>query len=173
MNLPTEIRGFSGYEARSWAFLSNFYPCQVTLDGAVYNSVEHAYQAAKTLNLRDREKFRYVGVDPKHAKRMGKTITLRHDWEDVKIDIMRDLLMQKFYPTTLRRKLISTFTAKLVEENYWHDCWWGVCNGKCKHGPHNPQGLNHLGQLLMEVREYYSTYSKQDTTKLDEKQPKF
>lgn len=156
MKLPTEIRGFF----EEWRFLSNFHPCKVILDGEVYGSTEHAYQAAKTLNPKEREKFRYAGVEPKDAKKMGGTLRLRPDWEEVKVSIMRDLLMQKFYPTILRRKLLCTFTAELVEENYWHDCWWGVCNGKCRQGPHDPQGLNHLGQLLMEIRKYYSTYSK-------------
>ena len=159
MNLPTEIRGFFG----EWRFLSNFHPCHVTLDGEVYLSTEHAYQAAKTLNFKEREKFRFAGVEPKHAKRMGSALALRPDWEEVKVGIMRDLLMQKFYPTILRRKLLCTFTAELVEGNNWHDCFYGVCDGTCRQGPHEPEGQNVLGQLLMEVREYYSTYSKRQS----------
>ena len=124
MNLPTEIRSF---KEGPWRFLSNFYPCHVTLDSEIYNSVEHAYQAAKTLNPKLREKFRYDGVEAANAKQMGKNLTLRSDWEEVKIPTMRDLLMQKFYPTILRRKLLCTFKADLVEGNWWHDVWWGVC----------------------------------------------
>ena len=164
MNIPTEIRGLFG----EWRFLSNYHPCSVTLDGEVYASTEHAYQAAKTLNLKEREKFRYAGIEPRDAKKMGGHIKLRPDWEEVKVGIMRDLLMQKFYPTILRRKLLATFSAELVESNWWHDCFWGVCCGeyvldgvvrKCKQGPHEPVGENQLGKLLMEVRTYYSTYS--------------
>lgn len=157
VNLPVEIRSFK----EPWGFLSNFYPCKVVYDGVEYPSVEHAYQAAKTLNLREREKFLYAGVRASDAKRMGEAINnsgkRRPDWMEVNIDIMRDLLMQKFYPTMLRRKLIATFTANLVEGNWWHDIFWGVCEGNCRLGPHEPEGENHLGILLMEVRKHYST----------------
>ena len=158
MNLPTEINHFSG----PWSFLSNFYPCQVRLDGEIYASVEHAYQAAKTLRLEDREKFRYDGVTAGKAKRMGAHLKLRTDWADVKLNIMQELLEQKFYPTILRRKLLATFNAELVEGNNWHDLFFGVCEGACRQGPHEPEGLNHLGRLLMEVRKYYSTYINTD-----------
>jgi ribA/ribD-fused uncharacterized protein len=152
MNLPKEIRSFSG----DWIFLSNFYPVSIALDGVTYGSVEHAYQAAKTLDPKQREKFSYVGVSASQAKRMGKSLQLRSDWEEVKVSIMRDLLLQKFYPTILRRKLLCTFTAQLIEGNYWHDTWYGVCEGTCKQGPHEPKGENVLGKLLMEIRDYYS-----------------
>ncbi len=152
MKLPVEIRSFSG----DWGFLSNFYPCSITYEEIVYPSVEHAYQAAKTLNLQDREKFLYAGVTAGRAKRMGDSLTLRPDWnDDFKVHLMRDLLMQKFYPTILRRKLLCTFSANLIEGNWWHDVWWGVCEGACSQGVHDPEGLNHLGILLMEVRKHY------------------
>jgi ribA/ribD-fused uncharacterized protein len=151
VNMPTEIRSFSG----DWGFLSNFYPCTVVLDDVQYPSVEHAYQAAKTLSPKQREKFLYAGVKASDAKRMGASLSLRPDWAEVKIDIMRDLLMQKFYPTILRRKLLCTFSANLVEGNWWHDEFWGVCEGNCKQGPHEANGTNWLGVLLMEVRKHY------------------
>jgi ribA/ribD-fused uncharacterized protein len=157
--IPKEIRSFS--REGNWAFLSNFYPCTVTYDGVAYPSVEHAYQAAKTLNPKEREKFLYAGVTAGRAKAMGDTINKsgkrRADWNEINIGIMRDLLIQKFYPTSFRRKLLSTFTANLVEGNNWHDTFWGLCEGTCNQGPHEPTGENVLGQLLMEVRAYYGT----------------
>lgn len=155
MNLPTEIRLFK----EDWGFLSNFYPCSVVYEDVTYPSVEHAYQAAKTLNVNEREKFVYAGVTAGRAKKMGDAIKeaghLRSDWEEVKVDIMRDMLMQKFYPTILRRKLLCTFSANLIEGNWWHDIFWGVCEGTCKQGPHEPTGENWLGILLMEIRRHY------------------
>jgi len=166
VNLPTRIDSFTGV----WGFLSNFAPGEVSLwvtaDGEVYAhevpdatvevyaSVEHAYQAAKTLNAAVREKFRFAGVTPGRAKKMGRSLKLRPDWEEVKIDIMRGLLMQKFRPSILKRKLLSTFQAELIEGNYWHDTFWGVCMGKCDF-PHAALGENWLGRLLMEVRQFY------------------
>lgn len=142
MKLPTRIDRFWG----EWGFLSNFAPCEVWLDGVKYPSVEHAYQAAKTLDLEQREKFLLNGITPGMAKRMGKTLKLRPDWDGVKMGIMRDLLMQKFSPSILRRKLLSTFQAELIEGNTWGDTFWGVCDGI---------GENWLGKLLMEVRQHY------------------
>ncbi len=166
MNLPTRIDSFTGV----WGFLSNFAPGEVSLwvtaDGEVYAhevpdatvevyaSVEHAYQAAKTLNAAAREKFRFLGVTPARAKRMGRSLKLRPDWEEIKIVIMYDLLLQKFKPSIPRRKLLSTFQAELIEGNHWHDTFWGVCMGKCDF-PHAPLGGNWLGRLLMEVRQFY------------------
>jgi len=150
MKLPTRIDSFSG----SWGVLSNFTPCEVLLadDGVTYPSVEHAYQAAKTLDLGKRLKFVLNGITPGMAKQMGKKLKLRPDWEEVKIGVMRDLLMQKFSPSIPKRKLLSTFQAVLIEGNHWHDNYWGNCSCELCAGT---EGENMLGKLLMEVRQHY------------------
>lgn len=127
-----------------YRFLSNFWPCEIKLDGLTYPSVEHAYQAAKTLDLGERFKILntpYAG----DAKRLGRNVTLREDWDAVRIDIMRELLLQKFslYPG-LRRYLLDTGDIHIEEGNTWGDRFWGTVDG---------QGENHLGKLLMMVRE--------------------
>lgn len=152
---PTLIDSFTG----AWGFLSNFYPCNVTLDGIPYRSVEHAYQAAKTLKLKEREKFTF-DITPGQAKRMGSALfergLQREDWlTGAREQVMHDLVLQKFYPTILRRKLLCTFTAQLIEGNHHHDTFWGVCMGGCRNGRHEPIGDNKLGQLLMGVRRHY------------------
>ena len=133
----TEFR--SGY-----FFLSNFYLTPITYDGYLYPSLEHAFQASKTLNLDERLKI-VACETPGQAKRMGKEVTLRSDWEQVKISIMRELLYQKFRDTVLRIRLLETRGRVLIEGNDWGDTFWGQCEG---------QGLNVLGNLLMEVREH-------------------
>ena len=125
-----------------YRFLSNFWGAKVTLDGVVYPTVEHAYQAAKTLDAAERENIRAARA-PNIAKRMGRSVTLRPDWEQVKVSIMLDLLRQKFRDPRWRGLLLDTGAAELVEGNYWGDTFWGVCNGG---------GLNQLGLLLMQVR---------------------
>lgn len=132
------IEGFQG----EFRFLSNFVPCRVKLDGVFYPSVEHAYQAAKSLNVEERiilEKAR----GPRHAKRLGQLITKRPDWDDVKEDIMRDLLIQKFSQPHFMKLLLSTGDAYLEETNTWKDIYWGVYQEK---------GLNRLGCILMDIR---------------------
>lgn len=131
------------------AFLSNFYPASVTLDGQVYPSVEHAYQAAKTLDRSERKPFKTGSAMA--AKRRGRELQLRADWENVKIDIMYSLLQQKFQRTELKEKLLATGTSRLVEGNTWHDSFWGVYQGK---------GENYLGRLLMKVRDELCTDSQ-------------
>lgn len=137
------IVSFSG----EFSFLSNFYPCIVYLDDAAsaheaYPSVEHAYQAAKTFNPFQRTTIRNAS-HPGHAKRLGNTVDLRKDWNKIKIEIMLDLLRQKFENAVLKQKLIATYPAKLIEGNTWGDTYWGVYKGV---------GTNMLGELLLQVR---------------------
>lgn len=126
----------------SYRWLSNFHMVEVTYDGDVYTSTEAAYQAAKTLLPAERRAIREAKTAG-DAKRLGRKVSMRPDWEDVKIDIMRDLLRQKFKNPDLRAGLLLTGRQHLVEGNTWHDEFWGVCEGN---------GENHLGRLLMDVR---------------------
>jgi len=132
------IQEFSG----EYRFLSNFYPAQVMLDGNWYPTVEHAYQAAKTTSPKVREIIR-SSKTPGKAKRSGRVVPLRENWETVKQQVMLDLLRQKFYQGPLCAKLLSTAGHELIEGNAWGDTYWGVVNGS---------GQNHLGKLLMQVR---------------------
>lgn len=126
-----------------YRWLSNFWRVHVNLDGFAYPSVEHAYQAAKTLDPIVRERIR-TAATPGRAKRGGNNVKLRPHWEQIKIGIMRELLYQKFARYSyLRKQLIDTGDLLLVEGNTWGDTFWGVCDGK---------GENQLGILLMEVR---------------------
>lgn len=123
-------------------FLSNFWPATVTLDGVAYPSVESAYQAAKTLDLEARVPFQSASAS--EAKKLGKSLPMRADWEAVKLAVMEGLLRQKFADPYLREQLLATGDQLLQEGNHWGDVFWGVCRGK---------GLNHLGQLLMLIRD--------------------
>jgi ribA/ribD-fused uncharacterized protein len=125
-------------------FLSNFWPCKVEYEGIIYPSIEHAYQAAKCDNPFDRQTV-FHAKTPGKAKRMGQLISLRPDWEDVKMGIMFELLHKKFQDLKLRKQLLDTGEAKLEEGNRWGDEFWGV---NLKTG----RGKNWLGVLLMRVR---------------------
>jgi ribA/ribD-fused uncharacterized protein len=126
-----------------YRFLSNFYPCLVEYQGNVYESVEHAYSAAKTLDVSFQEAI-FFARTAAEAKKIGRRVPLREDWEDIKVDIMKNLLVDKFSTFELKGKLLATGEEELVEGNWWGDTFWGVCNGI---------GQNCLGKLLMEVRE--------------------
>ncbi len=126
----------------AYRFLSNFYESEMKYDGVSYRTLEHAFQAAKTLQFPERLHI-WLCQTPGEAKRIGKVVELRPDWELVKLFIMKELLHQKFRYPTLKRWLMSTGDAELIEGNNWGDTFWGVCNGV---------GENHLGKLIMEVR---------------------
>lgn len=126
-----------------YRWLSNFYSCQIVLDGKMYPSTEHAYQAAKTLDEDEREQIR-IAPKFRDAKHLGQKVTKRSDWDEVKIAVMKECLRQKFERPDLREKLLATGNQELIEGNTWMDQFWGVCNGI---------GSNHLGKLLMALRE--------------------
>lgn len=124
-------------------WLSNFWPAPVQLDGVLYPTVEHAYQAAKTLNPSERAVIRET-PSPGAAKRLGGFATKRDDWDEIKLAVMGQLLVQKFAIPELRQQLIDTGDARIIEGNTWGDVFWGVCKGK---------GENHLGRLIESIRE--------------------
>lgn len=143
-----KIDSFSG----KYRFLSNFYRCYIEYEGITYPSVEHAYQAAKTLSKNERSRIAAMST-PGEAKRAGRQVKLRADWEQVKVAIMLELLRKKFDPDALgayapnetkAAALLATGDAELIEGNTWGDRFWGVCGGV---------GENMLGKLLMQVRE--------------------
>ncbi len=125
-----------------YRFLSNFYPCKIELDGIRYPSVEHAFQAAKTLNIQERKNIA-VCRSAADAKRIGRYVALRTNWDSIKVQVMLDLLRSKFKSLKLKQKLIDTSDSLIVEGNTWNDTFWGQCDGV---------GKNMLGKLLMQVR---------------------
>lgn len=132
-------------------WLSNFPDCEVVLDGLTYRSVEYAYQAAKTLVMPERAHI-IAAEYPGEAKRRGKLVTKRPDWEQVKLQVMEGLLRQKFSQKYFKDKLLATGDQELIEGNYWHDNFWGKCTcARCRYL--NKDGENHLGKLIMKIRD--------------------
>lgn len=135
----TVIDSFTG----EFRFLSNFFPAEVESEGISYPSVEHAYQAQKSSDRSERRAIATCG-SPGKAKRLGRRIALRADWESAKVGTMTDLVRQKFSRhVDLRELLLATGEAELIEGNTWGDRFWGTCDGI---------GANHLGRILMQVR---------------------
>lgn len=126
-----------------YRFLSNFYAAEVELDNVLYPTVEHAYQAAKTDDPWGRSAVAKCNT-PGEAKRAGRRLKLRDDWESVKVEVMTGLVRQKFTRSrSLGRQLLATGDVPLIEGNTWGDEFWGVCRGV---------GQNKLGEILMLIR---------------------
>lgn len=124
-------------------FLSNFYLSPILYQEVEYISLEHAYQSAKT-HVPVEKIAIMLAPSATAAKRLGRVCTLRIDWDSIKLSVMEQLLRLKFSDPLLKSKLVKTYPQELIEGNYWNDYYWGVCQGK---------GENHLGKLLMKIRE--------------------
>jgi ribA/ribD-fused uncharacterized protein len=141
------------FEGR-WRFLSNFYPCKIEHQGITYPSVENFYVAMKVNDQQlingtyftpgdFREMIAKIS-NPAEVKKLGSKIKLRTGWDEKKLKVMNWGVREKFKNEELAQLLIDTDGHELIEGNWWRDFYWGVCNGK---------GENHLGKILMTVRE--------------------
>lgn len=137
-----KISSFTG----KYHFLSNFHPSPFVWENIRWPNVECAFQAAKSLDVEVRKSF--ASLSPSEAKRKGRRITLRPDWEEIKYGIMYELVKAKFEQSDyLRTMLLQTGEMVLEEGNTWNDRIWGICP------PNSGQGKNALGKILMIVRE--------------------
>ena len=123
-------------------FLSNFYPHAIELNGLKYPCNENAFQALKIVNKDDRKIFETIS--PKEAKKLGRHVQLRANWNDMRYDIMYQLCVLKYSDPVLKAKLIATYPEQLIEGNVWGDKYWGAVNGI---------GQNKLGKILMKIRD--------------------
>lgn len=149
-----KINSYTG----DYRWLSNFWLVVVTYDDVEYPSVEHAYQAAKfaadtmvanpangeMINLRELIRSQSTPGKSKTTARKYKKF-IRAEWEQIKIDVMMDLNLQKFmnHPD-LMTKLINTGDADLEEGNKHGDRFWGTVDG---------DGENRLGKIHMKIRD--------------------
>lgn len=124
-------------------FLSNFSDSVFWYDGIQYQNAESAFQAQKCEKRIDRKQF--SALNSTEAKKLGRKISLRKDWEAIKVEQMRQIVSEKFRQNPdLKEKLINTGDAYLEEGNTWGDRIWGTVDGR---------GANLLGQILMTLRE--------------------
>ena len=132
------IAGFRG----DYRWLSNFERCDILYKGIMYKSSEAAYQAQKTTNIKAR--YIFSKLDARESKTLSRIIHIRPDWDDVKLEIMEDICRIKFNLPQFKPRLASTGNMEIIESNYWGDTFWGVCDG---------EGENHLGKIIMKIRE--------------------
>ena len=148
-----------------FAFLSNFWGAEVEYEGDVYQNSESAFQAAKLQDKSLRRNFVYNGkkydftkISPNTAKWLGKRVPLRKDWEEIKIQVMCDVVKTKFVQNPdLAKKLLDTGDEYLAEVNNWGDRFWGVCEGT---------GKNYLGIIIMQVRDAIRKYVEENNIEL-------
>lgn len=124
-------------------WMRNDYLSPITVGGIEYPSVEHAYQASK---FRDRDIKKDISVADtvREARQIGKSFSddLREDWDDVKYDIMENLVRKKFQDDVLAERLAKTGNMDIIMEGY--DEYWGTG----RYGA----GRNKLGDIFKTVR---------------------
>lgn len=139
---PNEIREFEW----EYFFLNNFYITPVQYENLIYPSAEAAFQAAKCIDENSRKIFQTMS--PEEAKKHGRQVQLRPDREQIKLQVMYDILKSKFSEKILKKKLIATDSAILIEGNHVNDRFWGV-------NLETGEGENNLGKLLMKLRKEF------------------
>ena len=151
------INSFKG----EYFFLSNFYEAPVTYGGITYQNNEAAFQAQKVAPKKGEIPFadprlEFADLSPSEAKKKGRRVILRKDWEQVKYGIMKAIVYAKFSQNEdLKEKLLETSDAYLEEGNTWGDRVWGTVNG---------EGKNLLGHILMDIRD--ALYCEKQTDEL-------
>lgn len=122
-----------------------------------YPTVEHAFQAAKTLDIKEKKHIANMG-SPGAAKKAGRKVKLRPDWEEIKLAVMYICLCAKFGSENWYRELRLTGEEEIIEWNSWGDRIWGVPCHVIDEGLWVPYeklcGENLLGRLLMYCRNY-------------------
>lgn len=148
VGITMKIKVIDDFDRDHW-YLSNFTFSPFYKNGNRWDTVEHYFQAMKTIDLEEREKIRKCG-HPRFAKKLGRTVKLRSDWEDIKEYVMYSSVLAKFTQNQeFKSKLLNTEGYYLIEGNTWHDNIWGDCKcNRCK----NIKGHNLLGKILMKVR---------------------
>src|SRR6516225_3274565 len=125
--------------------LSNFSPHGFPLDGGFWPTVEHYFQAQKfPAQPAYQEQIRRAR-SPKDVKALGRSrrVPLRPDWEEVKDEVMRRALRDKFLAHTELATLLLETRERALIENAPSDYYWGCGQ--------TGTGQNRLGSLLMEL----------------------
>ena len=127
-----------------YAFLSTFHRADFEWDGRIYHCCEAAFQSARSLDPFERRRFsEFNGVT---ARREGKALKPRFDWEMIRDSVMEEIVLAKFSQNPkLAKKLVDTGDMELVYGNRIQETYWGV-------DEQTGRGENHLGKILMRVR---------------------
>lgn len=134
-------------------FLSNMSPSPIRIDirdasgrtrTYTFSCVESAFQAHKAPDHAWRFAENGTVGNGFDAKRMGRKLPLRPDWEAVKVPVMERLVRAKFKQNPELMAKLKRIPGDIIEENTWGDTFWGCCDGR---------GENVLGQILMQIRD--------------------
>ena len=135
-------------KSKNFYQFSNFYICKFNLDNLIWKTVEHYYQAQKFIGtpyfdtIKDSE-------TPGKAKKLGrsKVYKIRSDWEEIKIDIMKNAVRAKFEQNDDLKKLLISTNDNILAEHSRGDNFWGIGSKE--------KGKNVLGKIIMSLRDEF------------------
>ena len=134
---------------QSYGCFSNFSLHPIQLEGTVWSTVEHYYQAQKFVGTENEGLIITIqnAKTPMEAATIGRdrTLKLRCDWEQVKTQVMWQGVLTKFLTHTDIQKILLDTGDELIVEDSPIDYYWGCGREKT--------GQNHLGKILMKVRQ--------------------
>ncbi len=136
------------FKSPKHAFLSNFALVKIEYGDMIYSSVEHAYMSAKSDDIQWKQYCANSNVKPGDVKKASRHIRLVDNWNSIKFAVMEECVRKKFIQEPFKTDLLATGNEHIQEGNWWNDKVWGV---DLKSNP--PVGENHLGKLIMKVRE--------------------
>lgn len=131
--------------SKAYGEFSNFALFPITVDGKLWPTSEHYYQAHKYSDPKLQEWVR-LGDTPVEAAKRGrdKSKPKRKDWDQVKDGIMEKALVAKFTQHEVLKKLLLATGDSALYEHTKNDCYWGDCGDR--------SGKNKLGKALMKIR---------------------
>jgi len=136
-------------------YIRNWFSNMEKLDSPiVYQDIEfwtteNFFQAMKTEKSDIKTRKKIAAMSPWDSKRFARTVKLRSDWQQVKIEVMRYAIKHKFKKGSKWHNELLKHPEPIIETNNWHDNIWGSCIcPKCGN-----KGQNLLGQLIEEVRQ--------------------
>lgn len=153
-----------------YEFTNFYFGKPITIDSLKWKTTEHYFQAQKFVGTPYIELIRNMSR-PREAFDFSRNPSVsewkRKDWQEVKQQVMYKALLAKFSQSQeLRRMLAATGDRELVERSPYDRYWGDGGNGS---------GENHLGRLLMKVRDHIcvadttSPSGKQKLNSADEK----
>ena len=149
-NYQAEILDFYSVKDAYGEF-SNFALFPIVVDGLVWPSSEHYYQAQKFLDHDLQEKVR-AAASPYLAAQIGRdpSLPMRDDWDDVKDGFMSIAIHAKFNQYQVLRDLLLSTNKSHIYEHTKNDCYWADCLDR--------SGLNKLGEQIMAMRNELSSH---------------
>lgn len=146
--LAEKFDDFIGFYPREFFVFDNFSAFKVCVDGVLYSTVEHAYQAYKFLETAPEVVKEIIeSYSPSEAKKIAHANQdkQRNDWDDIKLEVMENLLRLKIEQNPyVKKKLLETGTFLICEDSP-KDNFWGIGEDR--------KGRNELGKLWMKLRK--------------------